>query len=93
MSRCLVVGCDSLGTRLSLFRELFSVDEVIHWNGRSASPPEKLPKGTRVVVIYSGFVNHPFMYAVRKLAKKSGVRTVFLRRGLSEMAAGRGAWA
>lgn len=82
-----------MGTRTSLFRELFGVDEVVHWDGRSARPPRRLPKGTDVVVIYSGFVNHPFMYAVRELAKKSGARTVFLRRGLSEMAAGRGAWA
>jgi hypothetical protein len=85
MSRCLVVGCDSLGAKHEILRAKFGVDEVIHWDGRKAKPPSYLPKGTKAVLIFTGFVNHATMHVVRELAKKQGVKTLFLRRGLAEL--------
>jgi len=85
MSRCLVVGCDNLGVKPRQIKERFGVQEVIHWDGRSAKMPKKLPKNTKIVIVYSGFVNHSLMFAVRELAKKAGARTVFLKRGFSEL--------
>ncbi|MDH7578261.1 MAG: DUF2325 domain-containing protein [Bacillota bacterium] len=82
--RCLVVGADRNGF-LPRLKEKFGVEEVVHWNGRIRKMPRKLPRQVGIVVIYTGFVSHALMYAVKRLARENGVRVVFLKRGLAEL--------
>ncbi|NHM28011.1 DUF2325 domain-containing protein [Desulfofundulus sp. TPOSR] len=83
--RCLVVGTDRLGAAPTILRQKFGVREVVHWDGRRKKLPESLPKGTCLVVVYTGFVCHALMHRVRELARKAGVKVVWLKRGLSEL--------
>lgn len=82
--RCLIVGTDRLGAAPSILKEKFGVQKIEHWNGR-----KKLKcnvKNFDLIVIYTGFINHSAMEKVRKTAKKHKIRTIYLNRGLSELA-------
>ncbi|MCL6559185.1 MAG: DUF2325 domain-containing protein [Firmicutes bacterium] len=81
--RCLVVGADNLGAKASYLREKFGVKEVLHWDGRN----RKMPKFPLVdlVIVLTGFVNHPTMKHVRKEARKYGVKVLYLKRGIAEV--------
>ena len=83
---CLVVGADRLGA-IPRLKEKLDIDEIVHWDGRFKRPPKTIPKRVDMVVIYTGFVSHATMHAVKKLARIRGVRIVFLRRGLAELEA------
>lgn len=85
---CLVVGGDRLGA-IPRLKEKLEIDEIVHWNGRYKRPPKTIPKKVNMVVIYTGFVSHATMYAVRRLARVRDVRIVFLGRGLAELEAER----
>lgn len=85
MKKCLVVGANNLGAIPKVLRKNFGVYEVIHWSGRQARPPNSLPKNVKMVLVYTGFVNHGLMRRVRKLARKRGVKVFFVSRGLSEL--------
>lgn len=88
MKKYLVVGADNLGATPKILRQNFGY-EVIHWNGRRARPPSSLPKDVKLVLVYTGFVNHSLMRRVRELARKQGVKIFFASRGLSELFASR----
>lgn len=83
--KCLIVGTDKLGTAPKILNKRFGVREVLHWDGRRRKPPPNLPKGTDIVVVYTGFICHGLMLRVRDLAKKSDVRVIYVKRGLSEL--------
>ncbi|WP_242655871.1 DUF2325 domain-containing protein [Desulfofundulus australicus] len=83
--RCLIVGTDRLGAASAVLRQKFGVQEVVHWDGRRKKLPKNFPRDTGLVVVYTGFVNHALMYRVRELARKAGVKVIWLRRGLSEV--------
>jgi hypothetical protein len=85
MKRCLVVGCDRLGAKQNIICRQYGVDEIIHWDGRKSKLPNVLPKNTKIVLVYSGFISHKVMFAVRDMAKKARVQLVFLKRGLAEV--------
>ncbi|SHJ45169.1 DUF2325 domain-containing protein [Desulfofundulus thermosubterraneus] len=83
--RCLIVGTDRLGAAPAILRQKFGVREIVHWDGRRKKLPESFPRGTGLVVVYTGFVNHTLMHRVRELARKAGIKVVWLKRGLSEL--------
>ncbi|AEG14393.1 Uncharacterized conserved protein UCP020408 [Desulfofundulus kuznetsovii DSM 6115] len=85
MVRCLIVGTDRLGAAPAVLRQKFGVREVIHWDGRRKKLPESLPKGTDLIVVYTNFVRHALMWRVKELARETGVKVIWLRRGLSEL--------
>lgn len=84
--RCLVVGTDKLGAAPKVLKEKYSVEKIIHWDGRNKKIPKKLPDKISLVVIYTSFVNHNLMWVVKKLAKKRNIRILFVNRGLAELA-------
>ncbi|MEW6662856.1 MAG: DUF2325 domain-containing protein [Bacillota bacterium] len=83
--KCLIVGTDRLGAAPQILHRQLGVSSIVHWTGREKKLPEVLPKGLEVIVVYSQFTNHQLMWAVKKLAKKQGIKTIYIRRGLSEL--------
>ncbi|MDA8235917.1 DUF2325 domain-containing protein [Desulfotomaculum nigrificans] len=81
---CLIVGADSIGSKEKDLRDM-GFREVIHWNGRTLREPKQLPSRIHLVVVITGFINHNYMHKVKKLAKKSGIRVIYIKRGLSEL--------
>lgn len=81
--RCLILGTDHLGVAPEILENCFGVKEFIHWNGRKRIRCNL--KNIDLIVIYTGFVNHSAMWQIKKMAKKHGIRTVFINRGLSEL--------
>ena len=82
--RCLIVGTDRLGAAPAILKEKFNVEEFIHWDGR-----KKLKcnlQNLSLIVVYTGFVNHSLMQQVKKMAKKNNIKTIYVNRGLSELA-------
>lgn len=83
--KCLIVGTDKLGSAPDILKDKFGLTEYEHWTGRDRLP-KQLPRNTKMVVVYSGYVRHDVMWAVKKMAKTSCVRLLFVKRGLSELA-------
>lgn len=81
---CLIVGTDRLGAAPRILSEYFGATNITHWSGRKKLP-KRLPKGTRLIIVYSGFLNHDHMYKVKRLAKAENVEIKFVHRGLSEL--------
>lgn len=82
---CLIVGADNLGAKKRELNEM-GFREVVHWSGRKLRLPSQLPCKVKLVVVITGFINHRHMREVRKMAHKSGIRVIYLKRGLSELA-------
>lgn len=78
------MGADSLGA-LPRLKEKLGIDEVIHWDGRLRRPPKALPKRVDTVVIFTGFISHTAMHAVKRMARMRDVRIMYLKRGLTEL--------
>lgn len=83
----LIVGADNLGSVPKTLNKKLGVEKVIHWDGRRTRVPGSLPKGVSLVIVYTEFICHNMMKRVRKLAKKSKVPVIYLRRGLAELEA------
>jgi hypothetical protein len=82
--KCILLGTDKLGAAPRILNKLFGVTEVIHWSGRKKIP-RTLPKDTKLIIVYSSFINHDHMFKVKNLAKSQGVTVKFVNRGLSEL--------
>lgn len=82
--RCLIVGTDRLGAAPEILKNRFGVREFVHWDGRKSLKCDF--RRLDLIVIYTGFVNHAAMRQVKKMAKKLDIRTVYVNRGLSELA-------
>lgn len=81
--RCLIVGADAIGCKENYLEEKFGVNEVLHWDGRKRKMPS-LPLVDMIIVL-TGFIGHGVMRHVRKEAKKSGVKVLYLKRGVAEL--------
>ncbi len=81
--RCLIVGTDHLGAAAKILKKYFPIKEFIHWDGRKQIRCNL--KNIDLIVAYAGFINHITMWQIKKMAKKHGIRTVFINRGLSEL--------
>ncbi len=81
--RCLIVGTDRLGSAPAILKERYGVTEVLHCDGRKKL---KISKNLSMIVVYVGFANHTIVNQVKTFAKKYNIRTVFVNRGLSELA-------
>lgn len=81
---CLIVGADKLGTKTKHLKEM-GFREVVHWSGRTLRLPPQLPNKINLVVVFTGFINHGHMREVRKMARKAGVKVIYLKRGLAEL--------
>lgn len=83
---CLVVGADKKISMEAIIKSKFDMT-VEHWTGRGKHLPNRLPKNTELVIIITGFVNHPIMQRTKELAKKQGIKVIYCKRGLAEIAA------
>jgi len=81
---CLLVGTDKLGAAPRILSEYFGATKIEHWSGRKKLP-KKLPKDTKLIIIYSAFINHDHMFKVKRMAKAANVTIKFVHRGLSEL--------
>lgn len=81
--RCLIVGTDRLGAAPEILKEKFGVTEVLHCDGRKKL---KNVKNLSLIVVYAGFASHAIVNQAKALAKKYNIKTVFVNRGLSELA-------
>lgn len=81
--RCLIVGTDRLGAAPAILKEKFGVTETLHCDGRKKL---KHVKNLSLIVIYVGFASHTIVNQAKTLAKKNNIRTIFVNRGLSELA-------
>lgn len=81
--RCLIIGTDKLGTAPEILKEKFGVTEILHCNGRERL---KQTKNISLMVIYTGFANHGVVKQAKEMAKKNKIKTIYVNRGLSELA-------
>lgn len=84
MMKCLIVGTDRLGSAPAILKEKFNVNEVVHWSGRKK--PKCDMQNLDLIIVYTGFVNHSLMRNVKSMAKKNDIKTIYINRGLSELA-------
>ncbi len=84
--RCLVVGTDRLGAAPKILKNKFGVTEIIHWDGKKKV--QKLPNRLSLILIYTGFANHAVVEKAKRLGKRYNIKTIYINRGLSELAAG-----
>lgn len=83
MKTCLIVGTDSIGAAGKLLKENYGIQRVIHWTGRKARPPTRLPRKVSMVIVVAGYINHNFARRVKELTKGVDIQVKYVSRGLS----------
>ena len=84
MKTCLIVGTDSIsGAADKLLEKNYGIQKVIHWSGRKARPPTRLPKKVSMVIVVVGYINHNFVRRIKELTKGVDIPVKYVSRGLS----------
>jgi hypothetical protein len=81
---CLVVGTDRLGRLPEIIERKYNL-KTEHWTGREKKLPAKLPKNCELVLLITGYINHPTAKRVKELAKNNSVKLVCIKRGAAEL--------
>lgn len=82
---CVLVGTDRLGAAPRILKEQYGATEIIHWSGRK-KVPKNIPRKTNLIIVYSSFISHEYMWAIKRLAKIHNIKIIFVNRGLSDLA-------
>ncbi len=81
----LLVGADRLGNIPKELEE-FGYNQIIHWSGRKAKTRnQSIPSKIDMVLVFSDFVSHGLMDAVKEQAKRRRLSIVFAKRGTSNL--------
>lgn len=79
---CLIVGQEKLGKTKKILKEKYGVTKIEHW-AKPSKLPQRLPKGTEMIILFSGYCSHELMWAVKKLAKANNLKITYVARGVS----------
>ena len=81
MSTALIVGGDRIeGIRQVL--ESYGLKRISHWTGSTSGDSNKvIPQDTRLIVLVTDWVSHPFTAKVKRDATKRGIHIVYSPNG------------
>jgi hypothetical protein len=78
MRTVLVVGGDHVDGIKEIVSEHGDQHQFAHWSGRKSGDHHKpIPKNTQLVILITSWVNHSFMYAIKRKASKRNLKIVY----------------